>query len=444
MTQTYDYDVLFLGAGHGTFDGAGPLAASGKRVGVIESGLIGGTCPNRGCNAKITLDAPVTVQRAVERMQGVVSGKVGINWSELVAHKQAIIDPLPGNIAGKLTQSGADIIHGRGVLIDAHTISVDGRAYTGDKIVVATGLRPHRLDVPGDELAIDSSDFMNLRELPHRIAIMGSGYISMEFATIANAAGADVTVLMHGDKALRRFHQPFVEAVIDDLQSRGVTFVRNAGIRQLSRDGGDITVHYGDDATLTVDMVLDATGRIPNVEGIGLEAAGVTVTPHGIPVNDHLQTNVPSIYAAGDVIDKEQPRLTPTATFESYYLYQLFSGQTDAAIDYPPIPTVVYTSPRIAQVGVQPESAEAVGASVVHNHVPDDWYRQIDEQSIGDSLLVFDDDHHLVGVAEMSEQAEDAVNTLLPAVVFGYDRDQMWRMAHLFPSISASAWHKIR
>ncbi len=172
----------------------------------------------------------------------------------------------------------------------------------------------------------------------------------MEFATIANAAGADVTVLMHGDKALRRFHQPFVEAVIDDLQSRGVTFVRNAGIRQLSRDDGDITVHYGDDATLAVDMVLDATGRIPNVEGIGLEAAGVTVTPHGIPVNDHLQTNVPSIYAAGDVIDKEQPRLTPTATFESYYLYQLFSGQTDAAIDYPPIPTVVYTSPRIAQV----------------------------------------------------------------------------------------------
>ena len=190
---------------------------------------------------------------------------------------------------------------------------------------------------------------------------------------------------------------------------------------------------------------MDTTGRVPNIEGIGLEAAGVATTPHGITINGHLQTTAPNIYASGDVIAKSQPKLTPTATFESYYLYQLLSGQTTAAIDYPAIPSTVYTSPRIAKVGVTPEAAaDTAGLTAVHNNVPDDWYRQIDMEQAGEQLLVFDRGHHLVGATEMNEQAEDAINTLLPAVVFHYDSANMWRLAHIFPSISASAWHKIR
>lgn len=444
MTNNYDFDVLYLGAGHGTFDGAIPLAASGKKVGIIESGLIGGTCPNRGCNAKITLDVPVALQRTVERMQGVVDGPLKINWPALIAQKNAVIDPLPDFIAGLLTDAGATLIHGKGQLTDNHTVTVAGKSYTADKIVIATGLRPNHLDIPGTELAHDSTDFMALTELPARIGIIGSGYISMEFATIAQAAGAEVTIFMHGDTALRRFHQPFVKQLIDLMAKRGITFIKNAGVASFAKSGDAYTIQYGDGQSKTVDWILDATGRRPNIENIGLETVGITTTKRGIPVNDHLQTNVDNIYASGDVVDKPQPKLTPTAIFESHYLFELFSGKTQAAIDYPAIPSTVYTSPRLAQVGVSPEEGAAAGDQLVKNHIPDDWYRQIDRQTVGDNVLVFDADHHLIGASELSEQAEDVINTLLPAVVFGYDQEQMWRLVKIFPSIGSSAWDQIK
>lgn len=144
MKNPYDFDVLYLGSGHGAFDGAGPLAASGKKVAVVEGDMIGGTCPNYGCNAKITLDTPVVLQRLAERMQGVVSGNIKINWSALVAHKQAVIKPLPNAIGTGLTQNGVTIIHGYGKFQDAHTVVVGEKTYTADKIVIATGQRPHR------------------------------------------------------------------------------------------------------------------------------------------------------------------------------------------------------------------------------------------------------------------------------------------------------------
>ena len=348
----YDFDVLYLGSGHGAFDGAGPLAASGKKVGVIESDMIGGTCPNYGCNAKITLDTPVVLQRMAERMQGIVSGSITINWSELVAHKQAVIKPLPTNIASNLKQTGVTIIHGHGKFIDPHSITVAGKTYTAENMVIATGRRPHHLDIPGTELAHDSRAFMDLKTLPKRIGILGSGYISMEFATIANAAGAEVSVFMHADKALREFHQPFVKAVMADMTKRGVKFIPSADVQALKQTAQGIAIQYGDHQEQQVDWALDATGRIPNDDQIGLEAAGVTFSQRGIPVDDHLRTNVPNIFASGDVLDKPQPKLTPTATFESYYLYQLLSGQTTDPIDYPAIPSTVYTTPRIAKVGV--------------------------------------------------------------------------------------------
>lgn len=440
----YDFDVIYLGGGHGSFDGAGPLAAAGKQVAVIESGQWGGTCPNRGCNAKITLDRPVLLQREAERMQGIVEGGITINWGELVAHKANVIRQLPDNIASKLKLSGVTLIQGRGVLESAHTVNVAGKRYTAHQFVIATGQRPNHLAIPGSELGHDSTAFMALTTLPNRIGIVGAGYIAMEFATVANAAGAQVTVFMHGDQALRGFHQPFVETVIQDLTDRGVTFVRNAGVTAFVQGSGEYAIVYGNGSRQCVDWILDATGRVPNVEGIGLETAGVKFNRRGILVNDHLQTTVSNIYAAGDVIAKTQPKLTPTATFESVYLAHLLAGETTAPIDYPAIPSTVYTSPRIAKVGVTPEAAAAGHLRTVHNHIPDDWYRQIDEETIGDQLLIFDDAHHLVGATEVSEQAEDSINTLLPAVVFQYSQSDMWRLAHIFPSISASAWHKIR
>ncbi|GEO69136.1 dihydrolipoyl dehydrogenase family protein [Levilactobacillus acidifarinae] len=443
--QAYQYDVLYLGSGHGTFDGAIPLAQKGVKVGVIEADKVGGTCPNRGCNAKISLDAPVALQRQLAALNPVLTGQTHLNWDANLAHKGDVINGLPDMIEGLLTGSGVDLIHGYGRLVDAHTIRVGQQTYTADQMVIATGLHPHRLAIPGGEFLHDSTDFLDLPTMPKRLVVIGGGYIALELATIANAAGSDVTVVLHGDQALRAFHQPYVEQVLSDLQRHGVTIVRNTTITQVTHAATDYVLTTDASDTLTADWILDATGREPNTADLGLETVGVTVNANGIEVNDHLQTSVPNIYASGDVIDKTQPRLTPTAIFESTYLMHLFAGETTAAIDYPPIPTVVFTSPRLAQVGVTVAQAQAAPATytLTTQHVPDDWYRQVGQETSGDNTLIFDQDHHLVGATEVSAQADNVINTLLPAITFKYGEHEIERLVPLFPTIGAAAWGQL-
>lgn len=436
--KTYQYDVLYVGAGHGTFDGAAPLAAKGYKVGVIEEDKIGGTCPNRGCNAKITLDAPVELLRLQERLQKIVSGDFSFNWSENVKHEHEVIDGLPDFISGLLSDSGVEIIHGYGKVTDAHTITVNGEKKTAKNIVIATGQHPHRLTIPGTELAHDSSEFMALTELPQDITIIGSGYISLEFATMANAAGAKVTVLMHHDKALRAFYQPYVYEVLQDLTNRGVTFVKNAKINSFNKKADKYMVHYNDAQTLATDWILDASGRIPNVENLGLDEVGIKYNSKGIEVDDHLQTTVAGVYASGDVVAKNQPKLTPTAIFESTYLMQLFSGETTEPINYPAIPSVVFTSPRIAQVGVNPDEVSSDSSyNVKENDLLDGWYRLVDNETIAKNTLVYDENQKIVGAVEVSDKADNAINSILPAVEFGWGQEELSRLIYLFPSVES-------
>ncbi|APU71056.1 dihydrolipoyl dehydrogenase family protein [Companilactobacillus crustorum] len=442
MSEKFDYDVLYIGAGHATFDGAAPLAETGVSVGVIESGLVGGTCPNRGCNAKITIDEPVKVTREAERMNGILDGDLSINWSKNIEHKQEIIDGLPQDLTDRLENAGAKIIHGHAEFKDDHTVLVDGEEVTADKIVIATGLKPHRLDIPGTELAHDSEDFLNLKTLPKKITIIGAGYIGMEFATIANAAGAEVTVMLHADKVLRKFYQPYVEKVVADLKKRGVTFIPNASVKSFEADGDSYQVNFGDNQTITTDWILDATGRIPNLDGLGLDKVGVKYDQSGVYVNEYLQTNVESIYAAGDVVSNDLPKVTPAAYFESKYLMKLFSGQTDQPIEYPVIPSVVFTSPRIAQAGISVEEGEKKGFDITESDLANYWYYKVDREPIAAGKQIHDKDGKLVGVTEVSDQAPDAVNALLPAIEFKMNSEQIGRLIGLFPTIGYAAWHR--
>lgn len=443
MSANYDYDVLYIGAGHATFDGAAPLAKTGVSVGVIESGLVGGTCPNRGCNAKITLDEPVKVTRKTERLNKILKGDIQVDWAENEAQKQAIIDPLPENLTKRLEDGGATVIKGHATFEDAHTVLVDQKkTITAEKIVIATGLRPHRLDIPGTELAHDSEDFMNLKSMPDNLVIVGSGYIGMEFATIANAFGSKVTVMLHSDKVLRKFYQPFVQQVVDDLKKRGVTFVENSNVQAFEQAGSQIKVSYGNDESLKTDWILDATGRIPNLENLGLEKVGIEFDKTGVSVNDYLQTNVDNIYASGDVISNDLPKVTPAAYYESKYLMRLFSKQTTDPIDMPVIPSVVFTSPRIAKAGVSVEEAEKKNYEITDNDLANYWYYQVDQEPIAHSKEIHDDSGKLVGVTEISDQAQDAVNALLPAIEFKMDRQQVGRLVGIFPTIGYAAWHR--
>jgi glutathione reductase (NADPH) len=248
--------------------------------------------------------------------------------------------------------------------------------------------------------------------------------------------------MLHGDQALRDFYQPYVEQVVADLTERGVKFIKNANVQAFEQQTDQLQVHYGDDQQLTADWILDATGRIPNLDGLGLDQVGVKYDRHGVYVNDYLQTNIDNIYAAGDVLANDLPKVTPAAYFESKYLMRLFSGQTTDPIDYPVIPSVVFTSPRIAQAGMKIPDAEKAGLDVAENDLANYWYYQVSREPIAASKQVHDKDGHLVGVTEISDQAENAVNALLPAIEYQLDRDQVDRLIGIFPTIGYAAWHR--
>ncbi|MBW1605111.1 NAD(P)/FAD-dependent oxidoreductase [Lactobacillus sp. Sy-1] len=439
----YDYDVLFIGAGHGS-DGAPLLAKAGYRVAKVEAERVGGTCTNWGCNAKLVLDGPVELTRQQERMAEVVSGSLTPDWAANMRYKHAVIDPLADGLADKFVKMGIDMLHGWATLVDPHTVSIDGQTKTADKIVIATGLHPNQIDVPGTELAHNSKDFLALDKLPSDIVIIGSGYIAMEFATIANQFGAHVTVMMHGDKALRKFYQPYAQAVVDDLSARGVDFISNANVSGFAKDGNQLTVKYGDGQSTTTNWILDATGRVPNVTGYGLAELGIDFDRHGIKVNDHLQTNIPNIFAAGDITATKYPNLTPSATFQSKYIARFISGDTSEPIEDPVIPSVTFTSPRIAEAGVSIAEAEASDQyQVVYTDLTKDWFRQVDHQHLAKQALVFDSQKRLVGATEMSEQADNAIDSLLPAIALKMNQQQIQSIIPLFPSITHEVWKKL-
>ncbi len=438
-----DFDVLFLGSGQGAWNGAIPMAKAGLKVGVIEEGLFGGVCTNRGCNAKITLDRPVELLRQVEQLKGRGFDSLpSLNWPDLMAHKHEVIDSLAESNKQKLENAGVQTIIGRGTFVDSHTIEVDGTAYSADKIVIVTGQLPHRLDIPGSELFHDSTDFLVLEEMPEKITFIGGGYIAMEFATVANAFGSDVTMILRGTKVLKDFHQPYVEEVVKDLKRRGVKFQFDVTLDSAEKTDQGIVLHGKEGYQHTTDYVLDATGRVPQTENMNFEGIGLEFDPiKGIPVNDHLETNLKGVYATGDILDKKQPKITPVAAYESQYLAHLFAGDTDEGIVYPPIAYNVFTSPRIASAGVTPEEAQANPDEytvTAVDYAGKDWFHQVGNDDINKITFVYDKDDYMVGVTNVGNDAVETVNGLLDVMNAKLKAPDQEELIYIFPSIAHS------
>ncbi|WP_252893584.1 FAD-dependent oxidoreductase [Lentilactobacillus senioris] len=306
-----DFDVLFIGSGQGAYNGAIPMSQAGLKVAVAEEGRFGGVCTNRGCNAKITLDRPVEILRQVEQLQEKgFNGAPILNWEDLMAHKHEVIDGLSESNRMKLVNAGVTILTGHAKFVDDHTVSIDGHHYSSTKIVIVSGQHPHQMEIPGSELFHDSTDFLVTEHLPAKMAIIGGGYVAMESATIANAFGCDVTVILRGGTKVLRggFYQPYVQKIISDLQSRGVKFNFSESIEQARQTTAGIQLNGTDGYQLTADYVLDASGRRPNVQNMDLDRIGLKFDEAtGIEVDDHLQTNVPGIYATGGCNSKNGP-----------------------------------------------------------------------------------------------------------------------------------------
>lgn len=361
----YDYDLITIGGGSGGVRASRISATYGGRVALVESGPLGGTCVNAGCIPKKLFSYAAQFSSDFDDAQGYGWARVEprFDWAKLLAAKDREILRLNGVYARLLQDAGVDVIAGRARIIDAHSVEVDGRVLSGEHLLVATGGRAVKPDIPGAELGITSDQAFHLDTLPPRAVLVGGGYIAVEFASILRGLGVATTLIHRGERLLRGFDDDLGRVLAEELERQGVTLMLNESVRELARGGGALRATLGSGQVLATDLVMFATGRRPNTAGLGLEAAGVAQADNGaIVVDDYYRTSVPSIHAIGDVIDRVQ--LTPVAIAEAMcFARTLFKGERKT-LDYRNIATAVFSHPHIATVGLTEAEARAQHAAI--------------------------------------------------------------------------------
>ncbi|WP_397453538.1 glutathione-disulfide reductase [Pseudomonas sp. NA-150] len=362
--MAYDFDLYVIGAGSGGVRAARFSAGFGARVAIAESRYLGGTCVNVGCVPKklLVYGAHYAEDFAHAESFGWSAGKAEFDWSTLINNKNHEIQRLNDVYRSLLTNSGVTLHEGHAKLLDPHRVEINGQVYSAEHILIATGGWPQVPEFPGSEHAITSQDAFFLDTLPKRIVVVGGGYIAVEFASIFNGLGADVTQLYRGELFLRGFDGSVRVHLKEELIKHGIDLQFNSDIERIDKQAdGSLQLSLKDGRQLNTDCVFYATGRRPMVDDLGLENTQVKLDKNGfIAVDSLYQTNEPSILALGDIIGGVQ--LTPVALAEGMAVARrLFKPEAYRPVDYNHIATAVFSLPNIGTVGLTEEDARKAG-----------------------------------------------------------------------------------
>jgi glutathione reductase (NADPH) len=355
-----DYDLFVIGAGSGGVRAARIAAGFGARVAVAEDRYMGGTCVNVGCVPKKLYVYASEFSHAFEDARGFGwdSQTPDFNWATLRDNKKDEISRLNNIYRNMLDGVQVDTINGRARIVDAHTVEVNDQRYSTEKILIATGGWPFIPNFPGSDLALDSNQIFDLENFPKRLAIIGGGYIAVEFAGIFNGLGSQVTQLYRGPLFMRGFDEDIRAHAAMEIKKSGVDLRFEARVKSISKTADGLLLEMDDGTSLTADAVLYATGRKPHLDGLGLENVEVDLTEDGtIAVDDHFRTSEPSIFALGDVIGGME--LTPVALAEGMAFARREFNKMDPEVEYDFIPTAVFCQPNIGTVGFTEAEARA-------------------------------------------------------------------------------------
>jgi glutathione reductase (NADPH) len=360
MQDQFDFDFFVIGGGSGGVRAARMAAQRGVRVALAEGQALGGTCVNVGCIPKKLYSYAAHYAEAFEEARGFGwdIDAPRFDWERLKANRAREITRLNGIYENLLTQAKVTLLRGWATFIDDHTVEVDGQRHTARHILIATGGQPSLPDIDGREHVLVSDEIFDLSPFPKRLLVVGGGYIACEFASIFNGLGADVVQLYRGEQILRGFDDDVRHFVAAEMIKTGVDLRLNAGVKCIKKVGDELEVTLNDGTTLNVDRILYATGRVPNVSGLGLEKLGIKQGRDGaIEIDDRYNTSVPSVHALGDVTARIQ--LTPVALGEAMTLVDHLFGDGRREMSYAYIPTAVFTHPNIGTVGFSEADARA-------------------------------------------------------------------------------------
>ncbi|MEW4371290.1 dihydrolipoyl dehydrogenase family protein [Paenibacillus kandeliae] len=460
--MTSSFDLIVIGTGSAGASIAQACRKEGWNVAIVDEREYGGTCALRGCDPKKVLvgAAELVDHTALLKGKGIVD-TARINWQDLMAFKHTFTDYIPGAHEQKLKDAGIHTLHGQAHFADDDVIEIDGKTFQAKHIVIATGAAPAPLDVDGEEHLADSDDFLSLETLPERIVFVGGGYISFEFAHIAARAGAEVHILHTSNRPLKGFDPDLVDELVERSREVGIHIHLNVSLQQIQSLGNDtdgntsaryrLTAAYKredgeidekrDPLELTCGLVVHGAGRAPNIQQLQLEQGNVNYSKKGIVVNDYLQsTSNPRVYAAGDCADSPGLPLTPLAGLEAKTVaHNLLNGNSQTT-DYTEMPSVAFTIPRVAAVGLSEEEARKRGGSIKVNHMDmSSWYtyKRTNEQVASVKIILDTEQRTILGAHVLSGEADDLINHFAVAIRLKLTVDDLKKVTFAYPTVAS-------
>ncbi|MBB2749025.1 UNVERIFIED_ORG: glutathione reductase (NADPH) [Microbispora rosea subsp. rosea] len=443
------FDVVVIGTGEAGSAVATRCRAAGRNVAIVDSRPFGGTCGLRGCDPKKVLVGAAEIIDRKRRMEGRgVAGDLRIDWPELIRFKATFTDPFPRQREDGFVQAGVEPFHGRARFLDRRSIEVGQDVLEGTHLVVAVGAWPARLGIQGEHHLTRSDQFLDLQELPRRIAFVGGGYIGFEFGHIAARAGATVTILHGGVRPLKHFDQDLVARLLERTRDLGIDVRTGTKVTGVEGAPGSFKVTALTDSgpeVFEADMVVHSAGRAPEVDDLDLSAAGVEFDRRGIRVNGHLQSvSNPAVYAAGDAADSGGLPETPLAQYEGGLVAENIMEGNQRTADYLGMASVVYSIPALSAVGMTEEEAHAKGLTFTVNQADTSgWYsaRRVAEPTSMYKILIEKDSGRILGAHLLGPEADEFANIFALAIRADVRADALKHALFVYPTQASNmAW----
>jgi glutathione reductase (NADPH) len=438
--MTYDYDLFVIGAGPGGLAAAKRAATYGAKVAIAESNDLGGTCANLGCVPKKLMVYAADFPRLIEASKGYgwTQSLPQFDWAQFVTARNQELDRLRQSQLRSLQNAGIEVIHGRATFLDSHALDVGDRKITADKILIAVGGKAIKPEVPGIEHTVTSDQMFHLKQLPQRLAIIGGGYIGVEFASIMRGFGVDVFLMNRESCILTGFDDMITSTVRDQLQQRGIHSFCNTTAKTIEQTEQGISLQLEGDHSekLTADLVLCAIGRSPNLDGLGLEQIGVEIAEKAVAVDEFSRTSIPNIYAVGDCTNRKQ--LTPVARAEGKVFAELVFGEQPYELDYASVPSAVCSRPEAASVGLTETQAREQFNDQISCHQTEfqPLFHSLSGQDSKSviKLVVNDHDDRVLGIHMVGENAAEILQGFVLAFKKGMTKKEFDDAIGIHPS----------
>ncbi len=446
------FDLVVIGTGAAGSAAAYKCRKSGWEVAIIDSRPFGGTCALRGCDPKKVLVGAAELIDWTRRMEGKgVSAKGSeIDWPSLMQFKKTFTEPVPENQERGYVKAGIAPFHGRTRFLDRTTVQVGNDRLTGRFVLIAAGAMPAVLGIPGEAYLTRSDQFLELEELPKRIVFVGGGYISFEFAHVAARAGAQVRILHRGTRPLEGFDADLVEELVKATREIGVDLHLNTAVEAVEKDGDHFVVNASSEQgkqAFAADLVVHGAGRVPEIDDLDLDKAGIAREKKGVSVNEFLQSvSNPAVYAAGDAAASGGLPLTPVASAEGHVVASNMLKGNHRKPNYSGVPTVVFTVPPLASAGLREDVARQQGLKFKVKHEDTSgWYssRRVNLKYSGFKVLVEEDSHRILGAHLLGEHAEEVINLFALAIRSGLKADDLKTMIYAYPTSASDVSYMV-